>query len=162
MSDETPVLSKSAKKREAERLKRVGKMLTERSREAVLALNLPETVLDAIDGFRGLSSHGAKRRQLQLIGKTLRDLSEEEAEALEHAIATQDGASSQAIYEHSQLERWRDELLASDAALTTYLAEYPDTDRQKLRQLIKRTRGAKSDQQRATSARALFRFLRDG
>lgn len=160
MSEEEP--SKSARKREAERLKQVGKALTERSPSALAELGLPEELAQAISEYRRMPNHGARRRQLQRIGKHLRDLDADAALALQEAIDTQDGVSAQAVYEHAQLERWRDALLASDEALTEYFSTHPQADRQKLRQLIKRTRSAKSENQRATSARSLYRFLRDG
>jgi ribosome-associated protein len=160
ISEEEP--SKSARKREAERLKQVGKALTERSPAALAELDLPEALAEAIAEYRRMPSHGARRRQLQLIGKQLRDLDADAALALQEAIDTQDGVSAQAVYEHAQLERWRDTLIDSDEALTEYLSAHPDTDRQKLRALIKRTRSATGDQQRTIAARTLFRFLRDG
>ncbi len=160
MSEEEP--SKSARKREAERLKQVGRALTERSPAALAELGLSEELAEAIAEYRHLPSHGARRRQLQRIGKHLRDLDADAALALQEAIDTQDGVSAQAVYEHAQLERWRDALIESDEALTEYLSTHPDVDRQKLRQLIKRTRSSKTEQQRATAARTLFRFLRDG
>ena len=159
MSEE---ISKSARKREAERLKTLGKALTERSAQALAELGLPDEVLEAVLEYNRMPSHGAKRRQLQLIGKQLRDIGAERVETLQNALDTQDGVSAEAVYEHARLERWRDALLESDAALTEYLDAHPRADRQKLRQLIKRTRGANTEQQRATAARALFRFLRDG
>ena len=159
MSEE---ISKSERKREAERLKVLGRALTERSRQALAELNLPEEVREAVLEYNRMPSHGAKRRQLQLIGKLLRDIGAENVAALQNALDTQDGVSAEAVYEHAQLERWRDALLERDAALTEYVDAHPLADRQKLRQLIKRTRSANTEQQRAPAARALFRFLRDG
>ena len=78
------------------------------------------------------------------------------------AVATLDGASAQAIAQHAQLERWRERLIAEDSALTEYLDAFPDSDRQRLRQLIKQVRSASSDAARSKASRALFRTMRDG
>jgi len=62
---------------------------------------------------------------------------------------------------HHRLERWRERLITEgDAALSDFLDEHPDTDRQQLRTLV---RAAKRDTERGKpeAPRKLFRFLRD-
>ncbi len=74
-----------------------------------------------------------------------------EAEARERAAAA----------DHHRLERWRERLITEgDAALSDFLDEHPDTDRQQLRTLV---RAAKRDTERGKpeAPRKLFRFLRD-
>ena len=154
--------SKTARKREAERLQKLGRRLGEMRIEHLETLDLPASLHAALLDYQRFPSRGAKRRQLQFIGKVMRD---EDTTAIEDQLATLDGESAQARYQFSQLEQWRDRLLSDPRALTEFIAEYPSVDRQQLRQLVKKTTSAFSnqqqDQQQKTLTRQLFRFLRD-
>ena len=57
-----------------------------------------------------------------------------------------------------EIERWRDRLIADDAAVTDYISTYPTTDRAQLRALIRAARKRTDD---PTAFRTLFRHLRD-
>lgn len=151
-------VSKTARKREAERLQAIGRRLGELSSDQLAGMQLPAELADAIDDYRRFPSHGAKRRQLQFIGKLMRDL---DSEAIEAQLADLDGESAQARYLFSQTERWRDELINDPDSLTRFIDAYPAVDRQRLRQLLGKTRGAKNEAQQKTHARALFRYLRE-
>ena len=78
-----------------------------------------------------------------------------------HALMDQAAARERAdAARHHQLERWRERLIgAGNAALGEFLDEYPATDRQQLRTLI---RAAQRDTERGRpeAPRKLFRFLR--
>ena len=52
-------------------------------------------------------------------------------------------------------------MIDDDGALTEYLDDHPDVDRQALRRLIARVRKAADDSRRKSESRALFRFLRE-
>ena len=154
--DQTP--SKSARKREAERLQNIGRRLGALNAEQLAALDLPGALLEALTDYRRFPSHGAKRRQLQYIGKLMRDI---DSSAIEAQLADLDGESALARYRFSQLERWRDALINEPESLTRFINEYPEVDRQQLRQLLAKVKSASDETQQKTSARALFRFLRD-
>ena len=66
--------------------------------------------------------------------------------------------NAEARYAHHEIERWRDRLIADDAALTDYICVYPTTDRAQLRALIRAARKQTDD---PTAFRALFRHLRE-
>jgi ribosome-associated protein len=150
--------SKSSRKREAERLQKIGRRLTDLNAEQLEILALPSRLLASIADYQRFPSREAKRRQLQYIGKVMRNV---DIEAIEHQLATLDGESAQARFQFSQLEQWRDDLIDDPAALTRFLSEYHNVDVQRLRQLINKTRGANDGEQKKTNARALFRFLRN-
>ncbi len=65
-------ISKSAKKREAEAMQEMGVKLTRLSVEKLKTLPLTDALLAAIIEAKRLKSHGAIRRQAQLIGKLMR------------------------------------------------------------------------------------------
>lgn len=150
-------LSKSAKKREALRVRKLGDALTKLNADQLSRMPVDPRLLEAVVLHNRINSNGAKRRQLQYIGRLMRD---SDIAAIEAEIDRMSGESAQAQYELHQLERWRERLLAEPEALTAYLAEYPDTDRQRLRHLIHRTNAANDATRQRKFARELFRLLR--
>ncbi|MEC9482293.1 MAG: ribosome biogenesis factor YjgA, partial [Halomonas sp.] len=60
-----------------------------------------------------------------------------------------------------RLEKWRDRLVDDDEALEPFIAEYPDVDRQALRQLIRNARSERERGKPPTNARKLFKLIRD-
>jgi len=80
--DELPP-SKSARKREALALQKLGERLVRMRPEDVATLPLTEPLVEAITEARRLGSRGALGRQHQYIGKLMRDV---DMEALEAAL----------------------------------------------------------------------------
>jgi ribosome-associated protein len=66
--------SKSARKRDALALQKLGEELVAMRQADLDRLPLPENVRDAIDEARRLTSRGALARQRQYIGKLMRDI----------------------------------------------------------------------------------------
>lgn len=151
-------ISKSERKRRAHRRQALGRRLTALSEEELAALRLPEALIHAIADYRRFPSHEARRRQLQFIGRLMRDVDEA---PLETALAALQGQSDRVRYEFHRVEQWRERLLAQPEALTAFLAEYPDTDSQQLRHHLRQVGDAADDDRRRGAYRALFRFLRD-
>jgi len=119
-----------------------------------LASELFEAVLEA----KRITSHEAKRRQLQYIGRLMREV---DPEPIRARLAAIDGGSAQAAAAHRRLELWRERLLADDEALTSFAAEHPAADLQRMRTLI---RNARKEQQAGKPPRAyreLFRFIKE-
>jgi ribosome-associated protein len=155
---EEDFVSKSERKRQALRLQALGKELTGLKRAQLEALPLPERLAHAIFEYQRFASHEAKRRQLQFIGRLMRDF---DANELETALANLRGESADARYRLHQAEQWRDRLLAEPAALTEFLDEFPDADRQALRQAIARAQKPAAETQQKAANRALFRLIRE-
>jgi ribosome-associated protein len=74
---ETIEPSKSARKRDATALQELGVELAALPAAALDALDLPETLRDAVMELRRLKSHGAALRQRQYIGKLMRKIDAE-------------------------------------------------------------------------------------
>ena len=153
-----PPVSKSERKRAATRLQEIGRALAELRPSRLAQIPLPENLERAIADYRRFPSREAKRRQLQLIGKLMREI---DTTPIEAALERLEGRAASARYEQHQLERWRDRLIEDPAALTEYFSEHPHADRQTLRHLIERTRTARDERQQKIASRALFRFLRE-
>lgn len=150
-------LSKSEQKRRALRLQALGRELTELKPAQLSELTLPDQLASAIADYQRFPSREARRRQLQFIGRLMRGLN---PEPIESALESIRGQSAEARYEHHQIERWRERLLEAPEALTEFLTEFPDADRQGLRHQLQIVHRAKNEPQRRAASRTLFRFLK--
>ena len=152
-------ISKSQRKRDMHALQELGEELTRMPINALKKLDLPENLLTEILAAHETPSHGAHKRQLQLIGKLMRHI---DAEPIKFALDQAKRQSSSTTKYFHMLEDWRDRLVnEGDDALSDLLAQFPDADRQQLRQL---TRNAKKEKERNSApkaARAIFQYLRE-
>ncbi len=148
--------SRSQRKRDAEALQALGKELTELSSEQREKINLPESLREAIEDLAKMKSFGARRRQLQLIGKLMRSL---DATSVREAIDRATSKSKAAVASQHRAERLRDAMLARDDAITDFVKTAPEIDVQKLRQLVRSARKEASTGKPPKSARELYRFL---
>ncbi|MGN1209869.1 MAG: ribosome biogenesis factor YjgA [Duodenibacillus sp.] len=69
------------------------------------------------------------------------------------------GESRAAVAALHRAERLRDAMIADDAAVTDYVAEHPETDVQKLRQLVRAARKEREAAKPPKSARELYKLL---
>lgn len=150
--------SKTQRKKEMLHLQDLGVELAALSAERLRKMELPEALLTALLEWQRIGKHGAKRRQMQYIGKLMRDI---DPEPISAQLAALRGESDTAKAEFHALERWRERLLASDEAVTHWLMDYPDTDAQHLRQLIRNARKEAELAKPPKSSRELFRLLRE-
>jgi len=149
--------SKSQLKREATALQKLGEQLTALTPVQLEKIPLPVDLREAIQAAQQMRQHGARRRQLQYIGKVMRRIDTEPIQ-----IALDRLKTGQNTAQHHQLEQLCAALLAEDtASLTEFLTAYPDTDRQHLRQLIRNAVREQLQQKPPRSRRALFRYLRE-
>ncbi len=160
ISEEEPLdlPSKSQRKREMHALQDIGEELVNLPPAQVDKLPMSDRLRDAVNLCQTISAHEGRRRQLQFIGKILRD---EDPLPLQQALEQLRQHAKIASQKHHQLERWRDRLIAEgDAALTELLAEYPHADRQQLRQLIRTAQKEAEQNKPPAASRELFRTLR--
>lgn len=162
--DEEGRPSKSQRKRESQGLQDLGEELAALSTERLAALDMPDTLREALHTLNRTRSHEGRRRQLQYVGKLMRGV--DEAPLREAVAASQLGHAHDTWALH-EAERWRTELMLDDDALTRWVSEHPDTDVQRLRTLVRNARteaqpaavpGAAPRQLR--SYRELFQFIR--
>jgi ribosome-associated protein len=78
--------SRTARKNASEELQKVGEALLTLRADLFAGLQLPEKLRDAIVEGKRLTNHGAKRRQIQFIGKLMRRLDADELEAVDAAL----------------------------------------------------------------------------
>ena len=127
-------------------------------REQLKRIGLPDEVLVEIVEFRRMRSFGAQRRQLQLIGKKMRNM---DPVAVREAIDRVTGESRAAVALLHRCETLRDQMLAGDEALTKFISEHPEADIPRLRTLVRTARKEREAQKPPKSARELYRYLHD-
>ena len=151
--------SKSRLKRDAHALAKLGAELAEISRADWLKLALPEALVGALEESRRIHSHGAHKRQMQYIGKLMRDI---DPAPIQQYFEQQRLESRRQIKKHHRLEEWRDRLIKeADKAIQEFLTQYPQADRQHLRQLVRQARKESEQSKPARSSRTLFKYLRE-
>ncbi len=150
--------SRSAVKREYQGIKSLASELTELSPKELDAITLSPGLKRAVIETSKMKK-GALQRQLKFIAGMLADEDIENVRR-ELFVLRQPRTAATATFHH--LEEIRD-LLASgeDAPMQPWLERLESTERQQLRQLVRNSRKAADDAQRAKAGRALFRFLRD-
>lgn len=150
--------SKSALKREMTALQKLGAELVGLSRDRLKKMDMPERLRDAIHDAQRFTQNEAKRRQLQYIGKIMREI---ETAPLQAAMDEINGVSGAATLRLQQLERLRTQFMEDESVGSDIARDYPEADIQHLRQL---RRNAIKEAQQSKPPRAyreLFRVLRD-
>jgi ribosome-associated protein len=139
-------------------LQDIGEQLVGLSTDKLKELDLPERLYDAVCEMKRINKFGAQRRQMQYIGRLMRDV---EPAPIVAKLESWSGKSQKHIAWLHQVERWRDRLLEDETALTALLAEHPTADAQRLRALIRNALKEKDMMKPPKSYREIFQVLRD-
>jgi ribosome-associated protein len=150
--------SKTKVKKQMHELRDLGKELTELGKDQLAQLDIPENLRDAIREMKNINKFGAQRRQMQYIGKLMRDV---DTAPIFAKLDAWKGKSQHHIAYMHQLERWRDRLLESDTALTELLSAHPQADVQRLRTLIRNAQREIEAQKPPKNYREIFQILRE-
>lgn len=129
--------SKTQLKAEADEKQALGEALLTLRADLIARLDLPNKLLDALKEAKRITHFEGRRRQMQFIGKLMRPL---DMEPIRAAIDEQANGSADLTLALHLAEQWRDKLIASDEVLAQWMTDYPDTDSQQLRALIRQAR----------------------
>jgi ribosome-associated protein len=133
--------------------------LSELSAAQVKYLELPDNIHKAVMEVSGMPHKGARKRLLKFITGQLNKI---DIEPVLEKLARMKNKSAHAVREHHIVERWRDRLIAGgNNALTEFLNEQPDADRQQLRQLLRNIQKETEAGTPPKSSRLLYRYLKD-
>lgn len=152
--------SKSQRKRDMIALQKLGEQLVGESRDRVQRVPMPDILRDAILECQRVKAHEGRRRQVQYIGRLMRELNEVEVAAIQKAVDSWKGQSKAEAAALHALERQRERLLANDQALTELIALHPDIDAQHLRTLIRNARKEQEQQKPPKASREIFQILK--
>src|SRR5262249_34868047 len=128
------------------------------SGEQLAQVDLPESLREAVAAARRIRSREGLRRQLQFIGRLMRA---GDPEPIRAQLEAWSGRSRAATAAHHRIERWREQLLADDAAFTAFARERPHADLQGLRTCVRAARDERLAGKPPRHFRALFRLIRD-
>lgn len=156
MQDE--LISKTKKKVQMHALQELGAALVALPAAHLERMLLPEALAQAVREARGIRSHEARRRQVQLVGKLMR---EHDAGPIRAQLAAVDGGSAQERARHRRLEHWRARLLEDEGALTEFVSAHPGADLQNLRALLRNARKEQKEGRPPRAYRELFRVIRE-
>ena len=150
--------SKSQKKRDADALQKLGVKLISWNLDNLNKLPLSDQLMQAIISAKTLNSHGAIRRQAQLIGKLMRTCDNDALFEAYNAVLSDENSQTAAFHD---VEVWRSRLVNEGReALTEFVDKYHPDDFQHLKQLIKKAIEEQSKNLNTGAGRALFRHLR--
>ena len=152
----TPV-SKSERKRQMTALQKWGEVLVGLPKERLKKLSLPDKLYSAVEEAQRMTAHGGLRRQMQYIGRLMR---ETDAEPIVAQLEHWEAHERQLNARFHRLEQWRDRLIAEDDALPELLAAFPHIEVQQVRTLIRNAHKEQSTGAAPKSSRALFKLLR--
>jgi ribosome-associated protein len=150
--------SKTKKKEAMHELRDLGAELVELSVSQLKRINLPESLLSAVREAQKITAHGARRRQMQYIGKLMRGVDDEPIRA---GLALLRGESSAEIARMHRLERFRVRLMEDESVLTEIANQWPGVDIQHLRQLRRNALKEQEGNKPPKSFRAIFQILKE-
>jgi ribosome-associated protein len=149
--------SKTRRKKDMHALQALGVSLVDLTPAQLAEIDMPEPLRDAVLEAKRITSHEGRRRQVQYIGRLMRDVDPAPIRAKLDTWSGQSRASTAMLH---AVERWRDRLLADDDALTEFAAAHPERDLQRLRALIRNARVEQSAGRPPRAFRELFREIR--
>ena len=151
-------VSKTELKKDSKKIQAFGKKISELSSEEISSFNFPDTILKAIKDCKSIKSNVAKKRQVQYLGKLLREIDLSEA----YLQMDQINSSSQLeVRNNHKAEIWRERLIQDKDAVTELIELFPDIDRQKIRQLIQNTLKEIKASNPPKYYRQLFKYIKE-
>ena len=149
--------SKTQRKHEMHALQALGVDLVALDPARLATLALPEPLVDAIAMARTLLRHEARRRQMQYIGRLMRDV---DPEPIRAALAAWAEGPRQERERFAALERWRERLLDEPDGVQAVAERSPDASRDTRHALVEAVRAERARGAPPANARLLFRELR--
>jgi ribosome-associated protein len=150
--EEDDFISKTQRKKQMLELQQVGVALVKLSPDQLARIELPEELRAAILEARRYTKHEAIRRQMQYIGRIMRDI--DAAPIVEQLDALHAPSRKQTALLHVA-ERWRKEMVEDPEAVARFVEEFPQADPQRLRTLAAEAQA----EQRASRPPKRFREL---
>lgn len=149
--------SKTKRKHEMQALQDLGAELMALDPKRLAMLDLPEPLVDAITLARSITRHEAKRRQVQYIGRLMRDI---DPAPLRSALGAWSQGPRLERERFALLERWRDRMLTEPDGVQAFVVAYPAADTDALARMVADVRAERARGAPPRKSRALFRELK--
>lgn len=156
--DENIALSKTQIKKQMHERQDLGLELTRLSVDALGKIDLPEDLLSAIRDYKKINSNSALKRQIQYIGRLMRDI---DVEPIATALLRLEGKDNAYKAFLQRVERWRENLIDDDQALSLFIEEFSQTDIGALRTVIRNARKEKELNKPPKAFRALYQLIKE-
>jgi ribosome-associated protein len=153
MDEPDEFISKTRRKKEMRQLQDVGAALVELSREQLARIDMPENLREAVTACQGITKHEARRRQIQYIGKIMRNV---DAGPIAEQLAGLEAPSKKQTALFHVAEKWRDDLLADAEAMARFEREFPHAELHRIRQLLEAARAERAAKRAPKHVRELF------
>ncbi len=152
--------SKTQRKKAMHALQSLGEELVELSRDQIEQVPLPEELRNAVLDAKRINAREGRRRQLQYLGRLMREADAEQVEAIRAKLLGWKGLSREEATLHRGAERWRERLLEDDGALVEFGSLHPGHDLQPLRALLRAVRKEQASDGPPRNYRELYRLIR--
>jgi len=150
--------SKSERKRAAHAAQDLGEALIGLKDADLVALDLPERLVDAIREARRIPSRAGAARQRQFIGKLMREI---DLEPIRTALAARGEQSARDAERFKRLEAWRERLMTGGPSALDELQRWrPGLDRVEWMRKVGAAQAERDGSAAAGAGRELFRALR--
>ena len=150
--------SKNARKREQLALQELGEKLIALKDSELDTMNLSEDLLRAVRDAARMKSHGALRRQRQLIGKLMRQV---DAEPIRVVLATMGASAHREKQLFTRAERWRDRLTGDDPRALNDFESATGVSDTELKELLNELAVAVNERTEKSLKRQVFRRVHD-
>ena len=156
--DKDSVVSKTELKKDSKKIQQFGRKISELTINNIKAFKFPINIYEATIGLKNLKSNSAKKRQVQYLGKLLREIDLTDAFIVMKQLKV---SSQKEIQRNNIIESWRDKLLTNTESITEFVDKYPKIDRQSLRQTISNAQKEKKDNKPPKHSKQLFKLIKD-
>ena len=150
--------SRTKRKHEVEALQALGARLVELPTDRLTKVEMPDNLREAVREAQRIRNFEGRRRQVQYIGRLMRDA---DPAPLQAAIDAFDGVSAVENARLHRLERLRTEVMDNERALESVLEIHPGADIQYLRQLRRNALKEREQNKPPKAFRALFQALKE-
>jgi ribosome-associated protein len=154
--EEDDFISKTRRKRHMTDLQVAGAALVKLSPEQLARMQLPEELREAVLECKRYTKHEAIRRQMQYIGRIMRNI---DAGPILAQLAALEAPSKRQTALFHVAERWRQDLLADPASIALFVKEFPSADPDRLRELVTAAQEEKRGAKPPKNFRELFHVL---
>ena len=156
MTDSKP--SKSARKREHLALQKLGEQLIALTESELASLSIDERLLRAVQAAHSIKSHGALRRQKQLIGKLMKSVDAEPIR-LGLRLLKADEVENKKVF--AAAERWRDQLFKDSASAFKAFSEATGSSDERLQKLLDDLNVVLDERKEKSIRRQIFRRIHE-
>lgn len=151
-------VSKTELKKDSKKIQAFGKKISELSFDEINSFNFTDSIFNAIKEYKLIKSNAAKKRQVQYLGKLLREIDLTSAYLQMEQLKN---GSQLEIRNNHMVEAWRNRLIQDKEALTELINHFPDIDIQKIRQLVQNAIKEKNEKKSPKYYRLIFKYLKE-